>query len=186
MENSILLNNGEYFSLDTSKFDGEKLTIEGIAHALSNICRFGGHCNQFYSVAQHSVLASQNVSDGCAWDALFHDATEAILTDIPTPLKRLLNDYKKIEHGFNRLVLDELGVVYPFKDEVKHADLRMLATERRDLMNEQNSEWEIIKDVKPYDFTIDPWRPDTAKMLFMHRARFLYSASLAPSFARIR
>lgn len=88
----IQLYNGEYFDFDNPRYD--EISIETIAHSLSNQCRYNGHCEKFYSVGEHSVLVSDRVyelSGGdyfCSMYALLHDASEAILCDLPRPLKR--------------------------------------------------------------------------------------------------
>lgn len=72
----------------------EHICIEDIAHSLSNICRYGGHCKQFYSVAEHSIACCDRMGNGedasvRLW-ALLHDAAEAYIGDICKPLKTLL------------------------------------------------------------------------------------------------
>lgn len=87
--------------IDFKNFDESKIDIIDIAHSLSNTCRFGGHCDYFYSVAQHSINCYKKVlNDGLndiSMYALLHDAAEAYMCDVPTPLKKLIPEYKKIE-----------------------------------------------------------------------------------------
>lgn len=74
--------------------------ITDIAHALSNLCRFGGHSRHFYSVAEHSVLCSLLADDlgYCdPFEALMHDAHESVISDMPAPWKPHLPDYQKAE-----------------------------------------------------------------------------------------
>src|SRR4051794_27255584 len=73
--------------------DAASIEIRDIAHALGNLCRFGGHCRVFYSVAQHSCLVADLVERRgagveCVHWALLHDASEAYLGDLPHPVKR--------------------------------------------------------------------------------------------------
>jgi 5'-deoxynucleotidase YfbR-like HD superfamily hydrolase len=107
----------------------EMICIEDIAHSLSQQCRFGGHLAQFYSVAQHSLNCASLVSSAHAKAALLHDASEAYLMDIPSPIKAKMPEYKKIEHDLMIVIAQALGFAYPLSDEVKQIDKEMLELE---------------------------------------------------------
>jgi len=125
------------------------IDIRDIAAALSKICRFNGHCQYFYSVAQHSVAVSNLVPPEDALAALLHDSAEAYVGDMTSPLKQLLPEYKVIEKRVATAVFNHFGIPYPLPDSIKQADLQMLATERRDLMLDQDVAWSILDGVTP-------------------------------------
>lgn len=107
----------------------ELIHIEDIAHALSNVCRFAGHCNTFYSVAEHSVECSYLVPEEHALSALLHDATEAYMVDMPTPLKNRLPKYMEKEDQLMKVIYKKFNLKYPLSQEVKKADKEMLIKE---------------------------------------------------------
>jgi uncharacterized protein len=159
----------QFFPLDPRI---EDICIEDIAQALSNICRFAGHCN-FYSVAQHSVLVSQVVGEPFNFYGLLHDSSEAYICDIPRPIKRLpaLQGYRDIEEKIQATIYERFGLEPQEPNEVKWADIQLLATEARDLMSSPPANWNLPCD--PLPFTITPLPPTEAKALFMERFREL-------------
>lgn len=151
------------------------IEIEDIAQALSNQCRFGGHCRAFYSVAQHSAL----VADACrerggsaaqALTALMHDAGEAYLVDLPHPLKHrspLGPPYKLAEARLEEAIRERFGLA-PAGPELKAIDRSLLATERRALAA-TGDPWPELEGVEPLDVEIDPWQPPRARREFLER-----------------
>jgi hypothetical protein len=82
-----------------------------IAHALSMLCRYGGHVERFYSVAEHCVLMSYAVPPGYALWALLHDATEAYMGDMVRPLKRSMPEYQAAEARLSAVICDRFGLL---------------------------------------------------------------------------
>lgn len=137
---------------------------QDIARALSRICRFGGHTRQFYSVAQHCVLASQLVPEEDALTALLHDAPEAYIGDMVTPLKSLMPAFKQVEQRIWTAIAERFGIDPVMPASVKQVDLQLLATERRDLLPESSQLWPCLEGIEPLADPIDPWSPQLAEM----------------------
>ena len=151
------------------------IVIQDIAHALSNICRFTGHCLNFYSVAQHCVLVSYICNKENSLMGLLHDATEAYCQDLSSPIKRTpeLKSYRDLEAKIQLAVCKKFSLNEVESPDVKNADLVLLATEARDLLLNPRKDFDL--KVKPLPFTIVPLPPAEAKKLFLERFAELIS-----------
>lgn len=146
-----------------------EIDIEDVAHALSNLCRFAGHCREFYSVAQHSVIVSKIVPPHRALCALMHDAPEAYLCDLPRGVKALLPAYKQMEAALWRRIAGIYGFLPYLPPEIKDADNIALVTERRDLIEHPVDTWLVEEKFQALEETIIPLPPGIAKQLFLDR-----------------
>jgi hypothetical protein len=177
---SILLGSGGYFDFDHPEVS--EITIEDIAYGLAYACRFAGQCwsphlgrRVFYSVAEHCVRMSDLVPPALAFDALMHELGEGPCGDTVGPLKRRCPDFTHFEKSAERTLLIRFGVQMADKATIKHFDLRMLASERRDLMRWNGEPWALLEGIEPLDEIIIPWDAETAALRFLDRYHALSS-----------
>jgi hypothetical protein len=154
----------------------DEIHLVDIVQALSNTCRFGGHC-EFYSVAQHSVLVSERCDARDALWGLLHDASEAYLGDIPGPIKRssIFDRYRQIEASLQRVIVGKFGLDEVEPASVRVADKRMLATEMRDLIVGGVGHVDWLRQYTPYSERVVPWSPSEARQRFLARYEQLSS-----------
>jgi hypothetical protein len=171
---------GPYIELISGKFfyflnpKEDDFVIEDIAHALSNTCRYTGHCSRFYSVAEHSVHVS-NLLKGTPYElaGLLHDAAEAYLPDVASPVKQYLPDYVALEDRLMETISRKWDFEYPLHPAVKHCDLVMLSTEAHHLIPSQGKAWDLwdYRKRPPISAGTKPScvDPKVARTLFLER-----------------
>lgn len=139
----------------------EDVDLGDIADALANICRFTGHSSRFYSVAEHSIHVAAIVGwlGGTEREqrvALLHDASEAYLMDVPSPLKHTpqFSFYREVEAEAQTVILDHfilLSAATAGHWTIDRADEIMLGIEARDLMGARTrpEHWSSLLAIPP-------------------------------------
>lgn len=159
------LSGGRFYPADPRP---EEMHIHDIAGALSKLCRYGGHCIRFLSVAEHSVHIARKAPPHIRRAALLHDASEAFLVDVPRPIKPMLPGYKAMEHRIMEVAAVRFGFDWPMPPEVKYLDDAILADERAQNMavtSVANVEWGALHP--PLGITLQFWSPEEAAIEFM-------------------
>jgi hypothetical protein len=172
--------------------DPKLVRLADIARALSHVNRFTGHTILPYSVAEHSVrvgrLAGQLAERAgktktevikITRAGLMHDATEAYLADVAAPIKHTpaFAGYRAAEERLWLAIAEACGLEPELPEEVKRADLIMLATEAAELLpgGPNEGEWSL-----PYP-ALSPqglgWDPGFAERTFLDTFRELGSAT---------
>jgi hypothetical protein len=148
--------------------------VEDVAHGLANTCRYGGQCQFYYSVATHALYVSRELDEYgplVQLYGLFHDASEAYITDVPRPVKRELDEYDRMEREILAAVWDRLDVPAPTDEQwaaVMDADDRLLRYEADTLLSEF-----APSPVPDLSHELTPGRPGEARDLFLDRAEQL-------------
>ncbi|MDP2447646.1 phosphohydrolase [Pseudomonas sp.] len=176
----IILQSAREFDLLKPRAD--LITTLDIAHALSLICRFNGHCNRHYSVAQHSLLVadiveSQGHGPEIQLQALLHDAAEAYVGDLVRPLKYHLrrqacgqqSDFDRVEERVWEAICDQFELEPELPFVVHDADMIALATERRELLPDHPSVWDCLHGITPHRIELENWTPGQARQAFHDR-----------------
>jgi len=155
-------------------------TIEDIAHSLSHQCRYIGHCSWFYSVADHSIMACQIIRDrypdrpDLALEALLHDASEAFLTDVASPIKALLPDYQQLESRIQKEIAKQFRIPHPMSPEVHLVDKQLLVAEMKVLFGSVIEGLPPIPEPQePIEIYPDDMDPDASYILFLKLFRSL-------------
>jgi len=132
------------------------ITLRQIVYSISKMCRFTGHVapahdpDAIYSVAEHCILVSRIASYLHIWnqeperraaavamDALMHDAHEAYVGDVSSPLKSLIRElYKPIENRAEDAVIERFRLTPRAQRSplVKVADTMAYLIERDTIM----------------------------------------------------
>jgi 5'-deoxynucleotidase YfbR-like HD superfamily hydrolase len=156
-----MTNSGILFDYLDTKLD--MISLEDIAHSLTKICRYGGALplRTHYSVAQHCLelvafADSKHMHIDVKLALLFHDASEAYLGDIPSGLKGLLPDYKKLESRVQTIICTKFDIPSSpkIRSIVHEFDKNIILDETKGIWGERYSEFELValrlnKDIRP-------------------------------------
>jgi len=104
----------------------EMILVEDIVHSLSLINRFNGAAKFPYSVAQHSLYVAGLLPPELKLQGLLHDAPEAYVGDMVSPLKKIMTEYKEVEAGIARVVAEVLEMSWVEVRDRYSSELRAL------------------------------------------------------------
>lgn len=107
----------------------EDIDIADIAHALAGLNRYTGHTQRYMSVAEHSLLVSGFCSNPYRLEGLMHDAQEAYLGDMSSPLKSMFPEYKALERRWEQAIAAKF-CLKAMPAEIKRYDLMALEAEK--------------------------------------------------------
>ncbi len=145
----------------------KEIKIEDIAKSLAKQCRFNGHCEEFYSVAEHCVRGVDLIEllwgDEAHFENydlniikrsfLLHDASEAYIGDMIKPVKVMDPIFNEIEAKFEKVIQAKFKLDPDAADAVKYIDKLMLVWEKRDLLP-HSEEWPNLPSIDGFNLPV--------------------------------
>ncbi len=180
--------------IDIRFINNERIDIRDIAKSLSLTYRYNGMTRRPISVAEHSLVVADIMerelgitSPPAVMAALMHDAHEYITGDLSSPMKACIGTAWKVEETrIQKQVLRRFGLWSAFlthHDQIHHADMHALSTERVQLMPEHEQEWPCVTSHPPLDWLnfslFDSWTPAAWEAAFIDRFTELDAARTA-------
>lgn len=153
----------------------EEIDIKDIAYALAFQNRYAGHAG-LYSVAQHSLAISRLTRPENALWGLLHDAEEAYLPDIPSPVKRFISEYKTAGKKLHAVICQKFGMAVEEPAEILELDQRIVVNEMTELMPEFPFEFEFKDKALSIDFAAAAYlnyNPYRVWKIFLDRFQWL-------------
>lgn len=156
--------------------DPDSIDLRDVAWSLSKQCRLNGHTPVFYSVAEHTLnlvyyLLDKNRQDLVPY-ALLHDAAEAYLGDIPSPVKKLLPEFKAIEDNILKVILTKFGLEPKIPKEVELADKRIFLDEIEYLR--LKGIYDLTGSLEKLNTVIESWNDGARIAFIMFCGDYLY------------
>lgn len=163
----------------------ETIRARDIARGLATEYRYGGHTSELYTVAEHSVIVSFCVPQQHALRALLHDASEAYIRDLPSPVKKLpeLAGYRLVEERLQNAIYARFGIDPADAHgaaAVREADIRILADETEQIQPRANVYDEQIAQlgIVSYGHALMCFEPADAERVWLARFRELAPRSM--------
>lgn len=133
----VMTASGKVVNIMDSDIPRESIDIVDISKALSLQCRFAGHTHHMYSVAQHCIVAvkaayaigKEAFAPQTLLAILMHDAHEAYMGDVMTPVKAQSPDIQALDKRLQNVVFSAFNITDYDRDAVKLIDMRMFQTE---------------------------------------------------------
>lgn len=155
------------YPFDFANPDPRHVDIVDIALGLSKECRWNGQLppDEFLSVAQHCVMASQMVPPHLQFEGLLHDGEEAYVRDLASPIKHLIPQYVSLAAGVTRAIRIRFDLPLDHHSpEVKDVDSELQEMEERAIFGNGPK--------------FDLWTPKQAFERFIERFNELYPTHL--------